>query len=51
MLKPDQWQRLIDRLGEIDNPTVPTKPSDARARRRGKGGKHGDAPRPPTSAE
>jgi murein DD-endopeptidase MepM/ murein hydrolase activator NlpD len=29
MLKPDQWQRLIDRLGEIDNPTVPTKPSDA----------------------
>ena len=29
MLKPDQWERLIDRLGEIDNPTVPTKPSDA----------------------
>jgi hypothetical protein len=29
LLKPDQWQRLIDRLGEIDNPTVPTKPSDA----------------------
>ncbi|MDX6583820.1 MAG: hypothetical protein QOI10_3004, partial [Solirubrobacterales bacterium] len=29
MLKPDQWQRLIKRLGEIDNPTVPTKPSDA----------------------
>ena len=29
MLKPQQWQRLIDRLGEIDNPTVPTKPSDA----------------------
>ncbi|MFI5123607.1 MAG: lytic murein transglycosylase, partial [Vicinamibacteria bacterium] len=29
MLKPDQWRRLIERLGEIDNPTVPTKPSDA----------------------
>ena len=29
MLKPEQWQRLIDRLGEIDNPTVPTKPSGA----------------------
>ena len=29
LLKPDQWERLIDRLGEIDNPAVPTKPSDA----------------------
>jgi hypothetical protein len=29
MLKPEQWQRLIERLGEIDNPTVPTHPSDA----------------------
>ncbi len=29
ILKPDQWERLIDRLGEIDNPTVPTGPSDA----------------------
>ncbi len=27
VLKPDQWERLIDRLGEIDNPKVPTKPS------------------------
>ena len=27
LLKPDQWERLIGRLGEIDNPTVPTKPS------------------------
>jgi murein DD-endopeptidase MepM/ murein hydrolase activator NlpD len=27
LLKPDQWQRLTDRLGEIDNPEVPTKPS------------------------
>jgi Transglycosylase SLT domain/Peptidase family M23 len=27
ILKPDQWERLIQRLGEIDNPTVPTSPS------------------------
>jgi hypothetical protein len=27
ILKPDQWERLIGRLGEIQNPTVPTKPS------------------------
>ena len=28
LLKPDQWERLIDRLGEIDNPEVPVGPSD-----------------------
>ncbi len=27
ILKPEQWQRLIERLGEIDNPNVPAKPS------------------------
>ncbi|HVO54491.1 MAG TPA: lytic murein transglycosylase [Solirubrobacterales bacterium] len=27
LLKPDQWQRLIDRLGQIENPDVPIKPS------------------------
>jgi hypothetical protein len=27
LLKPDQWQRLINRLGEIENPEVPIKPS------------------------
>jgi hypothetical protein len=27
LLKPDQWQRLIDRLGEIENPSVPVRPS------------------------
>jgi hypothetical protein len=27
LLKPDQWQRLIGRLGEIENPQVPIKPS------------------------
>ncbi|MBI5106786.1 MAG: lytic murein transglycosylase [Solirubrobacterales bacterium] len=27
VLKPKQWMKLIDRLGEIENPTVPTKPS------------------------
>jgi len=26
-LKPSQWVKLIDRLGKIDNPTVPLKPS------------------------
>jgi hypothetical protein len=29
VLKPSQWQRLIERLGEIDNPTVHPAPSDA----------------------
>jgi hypothetical protein len=28
ILKGSQWERLIDRLGEIDNPDVPTKPSN-----------------------
>ena len=28
LLKPEQWERLIDRLGEIDNPSVPVGPSD-----------------------
>ncbi|HEU5063916.1 MAG TPA: lytic murein transglycosylase [Solirubrobacterales bacterium] len=28
LLKPDQWQRLIDRLGEIENPSVPVNPSE-----------------------
>ncbi|HYH53740.1 MAG TPA: lytic murein transglycosylase [Solirubrobacterales bacterium] len=27
LLKPDQWQRLIERLGEIENPSVPVNPS------------------------
>jgi transglycosylase-like protein with SLT domain/peptidase M23-like protein len=29
ILKPEQWQRLIQRLGEIQNPKVPSKPSSA----------------------
>jgi hypothetical protein len=29
VLKPEQWERLIDRLGEIENPEVRPKPSDA----------------------
>ncbi len=28
LLKPDQWQRLTERLEQIDNPRVPTKPSE-----------------------
>ncbi len=27
LLKPNQWQRLIGRIAEIDNPKVPTSPS------------------------
>jgi hypothetical protein len=27
ILKPEQWQRLIERLGQIENPKVPAKPS------------------------
>ncbi|MGN6216885.1 MAG: lytic murein transglycosylase [Solirubrobacterales bacterium] len=27
LLKPAQWQRLINRLGEIENPNVPVRPS------------------------
>ena len=27
ILKADQWERLIDRIGEINNPEVPTAPS------------------------
>jgi len=29
LLKPDQWDKLLDRLSELDQPTVPVKPSDA----------------------
>ena len=29
ILKPEQWQRLIERLGQIQNPKVPSKLSDA----------------------
>jgi hypothetical protein len=28
LLKPDQWKKLIGRIAEIQNPKVPTKPSD-----------------------
>ena len=27
ILKPNQWIKLINRLGQIDNPTVPVEPS------------------------
>ena len=33
VLKPSQWTKLIDRLGKIDNPTVPTSAVEVRARR------------------
>ena len=28
VLKPDQWQRLIEQIGKIDNPQVPQNPSE-----------------------
>jgi hypothetical protein len=39
LLKATQWERLIDRLGEIDNPSIPTGP----AKYSGKTGKNGRA--------
>jgi murein DD-endopeptidase MepM/ murein hydrolase activator NlpD len=39
MLKPEQWNRLIGRLGEIDNPEVPTEPSAASVPDKGKADK------------
>ena len=36
MLKPEQWQRLIQRLGQIQNPKVPAKPSAAAVPAKGK---------------
>jgi hypothetical protein len=41
LLKPDQWKRLIDRLGEIENPEVPVGPSRFSLKAEGKGGKDG----------
>ncbi|MCO5327649.1 MAG: lytic murein transglycosylase, partial [Solirubrobacterales bacterium] len=29
LLSADQWDKLLDRIGELDQPKVPTKPSDA----------------------
>ncbi len=38
LLKPDQWQRLVKRLGEIPNPTVPVGASGASLPANGKKG-------------
>ncbi len=37
ILKPEQWQRLIQRLGQIQNPKVPAKPSEAATPAKGNG--------------
>jgi Transglycosylase SLT domain len=37
ILKPEQWQRLIQRLGQIQNPKVPSKPSAAALPAKGSG--------------
>ncbi len=39
LLKPDQWQRLIDRLGHIENPEVSIEPSQYSLPDEKKGGK------------
>jgi murein DD-endopeptidase MepM/ murein hydrolase activator NlpD len=43
LLKPDQWQRLIGRLGQIENPEVPIGPSQYSLpdRKTGQGGSGG----------
>ncbi|HEV7399967.1 MAG TPA: lytic murein transglycosylase [Solirubrobacterales bacterium] len=47
LLKPDQWQRLTDQLGQIENPEVPTAPSKyALPDNLGKQGKSGGTTRP-----
>jgi Transglycosylase SLT domain len=38
ILKPEQWQRLIQRLGQIQNPKVPAQPSAASLPATGKSG-------------
>jgi len=38
LLGPDQWQRLTKRLGEIENPKVPTEPSKFSLPDKGNGG-------------
>ena len=43
ILKPEQWQRLIQRLGEIRNPQVPTKPSSASLPAKGASGEAASA--------
>jgi hypothetical protein len=41
ILKPSQWDRLIERLGQIDNPSVPVNPSKG-ATKVGESGQNGD---------
>ncbi|HEX2086747.1 MAG TPA: lytic murein transglycosylase, partial [Solirubrobacteraceae bacterium] len=43
VLKPGQWLKVIDRLAEIENPVVPTKPSKASIKVKPK--RHGNAGR------
>ena len=46
MLKPGQWYNLIERLGQIENPVVPTKPSKyalpVRGKKRASGAHRGE---------
>ena len=49
LLKPGQWQRLTNRLGQIENPEVPTEPSQY-ALARWQGQARSPANRPPRAA-
>jgi hypothetical protein len=42
MLEPDQWDKLLNRIGELDQPTVPVKPSKYALPAKGKKSKGGD---------
>jgi hypothetical protein len=42
LLKPDQWERLINRIAKIPQPEVPTKPSKYALSAKGKRGSRGD---------
>jgi hypothetical protein len=42
ILEPNQWIKLINRLGQIDNPTVPVKPSRWAVKVTARGGGAGD---------
>jgi hypothetical protein len=42
ILKPEQWERLIERLGEIENPVVPVKPSKSSIPDRGSDAHRGE---------
>ena len=43
LLEPSQWDKLLNRIGELDQPTVSSKPSKYALPAKGKGGRSGRA--------